>query len=190
MKTITIFGKGNMAKAIGANFSKTGHDVTYYGSKDEATTLGDLVIFAVPYGAVASLVERYHEALSGKILVDITNPVNFETFDGLVVPSDTSSAALLALNLPKTTIIKAFNINFASTLASGKVGDQPTTVLMASDDESAKKDFATALEGSGLIVKDAGSLKRARELEALGFLQISLAGREIISWTNGFSLID
>jgi len=38
-------------------------------------------------------------------------------------------------------------------------------------------------------VVDAGSLKRAREMEALGFLQISLAAREKISWTGGFAVI-
>lgn len=45
-----------------------------------------------------------------------------------------------------------------------------------------------SLEGSGLAVIDAGSLKRARELEAMGFLQISLAAAEKISWTGGFGV--
>ena len=43
-----------------------------------------------------------------------------------------------------------------------------------------------ALDGSGLAFIDAGSLKRARELEAMGFLQIALAVSEKISWTGGF----
>ena len=43
-------------------------------------------------------------------------------------------------------------------------------VLAASDSADAKKKLAQALEGSGLSVMDAGSLKRAREMEALGFL--------------------
>lgn len=190
MKTITIFGKGNMATAIGTNFSKTGHNVSYIGSKDEAIELGDIVVFAVPFAVTAGLAEKYQTELEGKILIDITNPVNFETFDGLVVPSDSSSAEQLSLKLPKTSIIKAFNTNFAATLASGKVDTVATTVLMASDDGEAKKALATELDGSGLTFKDAGSLKRARELEALGFLQISLAGREEITWTHGFALID
>jgi len=36
---------------------------------------------------------------------------------------------------------------------------------------------------------DAGSLKRVRELEAMGFLQISLAAAEKLSWTGGFAII-
>jgi len=51
-----------------------------------------------------------------------------------------------------------------------------------------KSTLTSALDGSGLNVVDAGSLKRARELEALGFLQITLAIRELIGWTGGFSL--
>ena len=68
-------------------------------------------------------------------------------------------------------------------------GKEPTVVLAASDSEEAKKKLAEALEGSGLSVLDVGSLKRAREMEALGFLQISLAAREKISWTGGFAVI-
>ena len=45
------------------------------------------------------------------------------------------------------------------------------------------------VEAGGLAVADAGSLKRARELEALGFLQMVLAVREQIAWTGGFAVV-
>ncbi len=44
-----------------------------------------------------------------------------------------------------------------------------TTVLLASDSQEAKETIIKALENSGLSLLDAGSLKRARELEAIGF---------------------
>ena len=76
-----------------------------------------------------------------------------------------------------------------ATLATKKVaGQHQTTVLLASDDQEAKKIVTEALAGSDLAVLDAGSLKRARELEAMGFLQISLAATEKISWTGGFGV--
>lgn len=56
--------------------------------------------------------------------------------------------------------------------------------------EEAKNTIAQALAASDLAVKDAGSLKRARELEAMGFLQISLAAREQITWTGGFAILN
>ena len=91
--------------------------------------------------------------------------------------------------LPDASVIKAFNTNFATTLATKKVaGAHPTTVLLASDDKEAKDKLITALEGSGLSFIDAGLLKRARELEAMGFLQISLAAADKISWTGGFGI--
>ena len=81
---ITVFGKGNMGKAIGANFEKAGNQVTYAG-RDFKDVLGDMVVLAVPYGAVDAIISAHADELKGKIVIDITNPVNFDTFDSLVV---------------------------------------------------------------------------------------------------------
>ena len=55
--------------------------MTYLGSKDDIFSLGDLVIMAVPYLALADLADQYGDQLAGKVVVDITNPLNFETWD-------------------------------------------------------------------------------------------------------------
>ena len=55
--------------------------------------------------------------------------------------------------------------------------------------EEAKKILAGFIQEGGLDTIDAGDLKRARELEAMGFLQITLAVREKINWTAGFAVI-
>jgi 8-hydroxy-5-deazaflavin:NADPH oxidoreductase len=185
MKNITIFGKGNMGKVIAERFIKAGNTVSLLGSKDAVSAIGDIVVLAVPYAAVASILEANKTKLEGKIIVDITNPVNFATMDDMLVPADSSASEIIAKTLVKVSVIKAFNTNFASTLA----GDTPTSVLLASNDEDAKATLTSALEGSGLVIVDAGSLKRARDLEALGFLQITLAIRGKIGWTGGFSLV-
>jgi predicted dinucleotide-binding enzyme len=125
----------------------------------------------------------------GKVVVDITNPLNFETMDSLTVAPDASAAAELAASLPQSSVVKAFNTNFAATLAGGSVVDQPTTVLIAGDDDSAKDAVIAAISSAGLRVLDAGSLSRARELEALGFLQIVLAAQGKVSWSAGFAII-
>ena len=104
--------------------------------------------------------------------------------DGLLVPAGSSATEVIANLAPQAKVIKAFNTNFASSLA----GDVLTSVLLASDDTDAKVVLTNALEGSNLLLIDAGSLKRAHELEALGFLQITLAIREQITWMGGFSL--
>ncbi|MCT8395669.1 diguanylate cyclase [Weissella soli] len=190
MANVTVFGQGNMGSAIGENFAAAGNNVAYVTETETVDALGEIVVLAVPYGAVERIISTYGEALQGKIVIDITNPVNFETFDDLVVPADSSAAAEIAQKLPESKIVKAFNTTFAATLATKQVGGvQPTTVLLAGDDAEAKKSVTAALTGSGLEFIDAGSLKRARELEAFGFLQISLAAAEKISWTAGFAII-
>lgn len=192
MATFTIFGTGNMANAIGGVLAGGGAAVEYVSHEQAesraVTVAGDTVILALPYPAVAGVVEAYGSQFAGKTVVDITNPLNFETFDGLVVPAGSSAAAEIQAALPGSKVLKAFNTNFAATLASGKAGDSATTVLVAGDDADAKAGLIAAVTAGGLAAFDAGSLKRAHELEALGFLQLTLAAGETINWTGGFSL--
>jgi len=96
---------------------------------------------------------------------------------------------LVPPSLDEWLLVKAFNTNFAATLATGKVGGgATTTVLVAGDDADAKATLIGVVEAAGLGAVDAGSLKRAQQLEALGFLQLTLAVGEKIAWTGGFSL--
>ena len=189
MTSFSIIGTGNMGQAIASVAAKGGHSVQRLGENDLDTPVtGDIVVLAVPYPAVAEVISQRGQQLAGKIVVDITNPLDFETFDSLVVPADGSAAAELAAQLPQSKVLKAFNTTFAGTLASGTIGGQPTTVLIAGDDADAKSTLAGIVTSGGLRALDAGALSRARELEALGFLQITLAAREKTSWTTGFAL--
>ena len=74
-------------------------------------------------------------------------------------------------------------------MASGTVGEEPVTVLIAGDDSQAKALVADVVTAGGLRAIDAGTLRRARELEALAFLQISLAAQGKVPWTGGFAMI-
>lgn len=190
MTTFTVIGTGSMGTAITGVLQRGGAAVTAIAHSDFGTKPvdGDMVVLALPYLALAEVVSAYGSQLAGRIVVDITNPLDFSTFDALVVPSDSSAAAELQQQLPEAKVLKAFNTNFAATLASGHVGDQPTTVLIAGDDAQAKQTLAQAVAAGGLRAVDAGSLKRARELEAVGFLQLTLAAGERIGWTGGFAL--
>ena len=115
--------------------------------------------------------------------------MNVETFDSLVVPADSSAAAELAAALPSSRVLKAFNTNFAATLGEKSVGPNPTTVLIAGDDDDAKAALSSAIRAGGVEAIDAGGLSRARELEALGFLQIKLASGEQVGWNAGFAVV-
>jgi 8-hydroxy-5-deazaflavin:NADPH oxidoreductase len=190
MAHLSILGTGNMGQAIAGIAAKGGHSVQQLGASDLDTPVtGDVVVLAIPYPAVADVIAKRGDQLAGKIIVDITNPLNFETFDSLVVPADSSAAAEIAAALPQSRVLKAFNTTFAGTLAAGTVGPLTTTVLIAGDDSDAKTALAGIVTSGGLNAIDAGSLKRARELEALGFLQLTLAANEKVSWTGGFGVV-
>ena len=190
MARFSIIGTGSMANAIGGLLAEGGSDVAYV-TRDEVGTaaLGDVVVLAVPYGAVDGILTAYGDRLDGKVVVDLTNPVDFETFDGLVVPAGSSAAAQIQARVPGAHVLKAFNTTFAGTLVSKQVGGIRTTVLVAGDDAAAKATLVAAVEAGGVAALDAGSLARAHELESIGFLQIALAASSAIDWTGGFALV-
>jgi 8-hydroxy-5-deazaflavin:NADPH oxidoreductase len=190
MAHVSIVGTGNMGQAISGVVTRGGNTVELFGQSDaDKQVSGEIVVLAVPYPAVDDVVAVRGDQLAGKVVVDITNPLDFTTFDSLVVPADSSAAEQIAAKLPQSRVLKAFNTTFAATLASGKVGELPTTVLIAGDDGDAKSQLAGVVTAGGLQAIDAGALKRARELEALGFLQLTLAVNERIAWTSGFAVV-
>jgi hypothetical protein len=189
MTSFTIIGTGNMGTAIGGVLSEGGSAVTHVTHPEVGSApLGDVVVLAVPYPALEGIVDAYGDQLAGKTVVDITNPLNVETYDSLAVDAGSSAAAGLQARLPSAHVLKAFNTNFASTLAGKVVGGLPTTVLIAGDDAAAKQVLADAVTAGGLRALDVGSLARAHELEAIGFLQVTLALAQKISWSGGFAL--
>ena len=190
MTHVSIIGGGNMGQAISGIVTAGGNTVEVFGRSDAAKPVtGDIVVLAVPYPAIADIVAERADELAGRVVVDITNPLNFETFDSLSVAADGSATAEVASALPRSRVVKAFNTTFAATLASGTAGPVPTTVLVAGDDADAKTLLAEVVTSGGLRAIDAGGLRRARELEALGFLQLTLAVNEKVSWTGGFGVV-
>lgn len=191
---VTIIGTGNMARGVGARLVAGGHELTVLGKETDAAEAvvedlraegsakagrsgeaiaDDVVVLAVYYPDAQAAVQQYGDGLSGKVLVDITNPVN-ETYDALVTPPDSSAAQELAASASGARVVKAFNTTFANTLNEGRVADQPLDVFLAGDDEDAKATVSRLVEDGGLRPIDAGPLKRARELEAAGLLHMSV----------------
>ncbi|MGE5398987.1 MAG: NADPH-dependent F420 reductase [Ignavibacteriales bacterium] len=196
---LMIIGTGKMAEAIATRALSGGHNVTISGrNKTKADELssslssaaakgatvksapfggqitGDVVVLAVPYSAAIPIVRDLSTTISGKILVDITNPLN-SSYNGLVTPPDSSAAEEIAKVIPSgTKIVKAFNTVFAGTIKKGEVGGQPLDVFIAGDDSDAKNMIRRLIESGKMRPIDAGPLQRSRELEALAFLIISL----------------
>ena len=189
---VTIIGTGNMARGIGTRVVAGGHPLTVLGvdgSKAEALAgelggetragvvgdpiSGDVVVLAAWYPVSSAVVERYGSQLDGKVVVDISNPLDVDTFEP-VLPDAGSGAQEVAAAAPGAKVVKAFNTTFAGTLVPGEVAGHPLDVLLASDDDEAKRTVAQLVEDAGLRAVDAGPLRRAHQLEALGYLHIAL----------------
>jgi 8-hydroxy-5-deazaflavin:NADPH oxidoreductase len=194
---VTVIGAGNMGRGIGHRLVAGGHDVTVVDRDPEeagqlaeelrgvaqggatveasgpaAELRGEVVIPAVYYPGTLEIAGELGEELAGKVVVEISNPVN-ETFDGLATAPGTSAAEELAAALPEgARVVKAFNTTFSGTLVEGQVAGQQLDVLIAGDDEGAKETVAQLVRDGGLRALDTGPLERARQLEGLGLLHM------------------
>ncbi|WP_432866875.1 NADPH-dependent F420 reductase [Microbispora rosea] len=206
MSGISIVGVGGMARALGARVVAGGNDVEIIGrdiskAKEMAAALGGgatavtfgtapaggIVILAVPNASAVPVVTQYGDALAGKVIIDLTNPVNADA-TGLVTADGASAAQAIADAAPASAhVVKAFNTVFGHTLVPGRSLD----VLFAGDDAQAKATVSAFIESLGLRPLDAGGLEMAHWLEGLGLLMISLArnGVGTFDFTLGISTL-
>ncbi|HEY2655652.1 MAG TPA: NAD(P)-binding domain-containing protein [Solirubrobacteraceae bacterium] len=189
---ITIIGTGNMARGIATRALAGGHGVTLIshtpgkaqvvageldgsvqaGDPGSAIT-GDVVVLAVPYGAIDDVVATYGAQLGGRWWS--TPPLRSTSRRS---PRSTSRLARpprrSAKKVPEAKVVKAFNTTFAATLPEGKVPGEPLDVFIASDDEDAKAVLRQLVEDAGLRAVDVGPLARARQLEALAYVHMAV----------------
>lgn len=170
---IAVIGNGNIGSGLASVLASAGHDVTVRDRGDDiagAVAAAEAVILATPYGAAADIAGEAD--FSGKLVVDVSNPVNAD-FSGLEVGHHSSAAEEIAKLLPGARLVKAFNTVFAQHYASGlKVAGQPLQTFVASDDEAARETVKGLARDIGLVPVDAGPLRNARYLEPIGFMNI------------------
>jgi predicted dinucleotide-binding enzyme len=173
---IGIIGKGNVGSALARGLKRAGHDVRAVGNDKaavrETVSSADVVVLAVPFGAIDDFVKEVSGVIDGKTLIDVTNALSAGM--SLAVGFTTSGAEELQKKLPKARVVKAFNTVFAQHMDSGRLGDKPLTAFAAGDDAAAKQTVLELARGIGFDAVDAGPLKNARLLEPLGFFNIQL----------------
>ncbi len=197
MSSISIIGLGNMASALAVRALAGGNAVEIIG-RDPAkanelaatfggatvgtactTPAGDIVILAVPYASAAAVVGEYGDALDGKVIVDITNPITPD-FKGFVTPEGSSGAQEIAKAAPAGAhVVKAFNTLFSDVLAAGTAEGRPLDVFIAGDDAQAKARVSAFIESLGLRSMDTGQLPMARALENAALLQLGLVNHSV-----------
>jgi predicted dinucleotide-binding enzyme len=200
---IAIIGAGNVGRAHAGSFTRAGHDVTVSATHPEhareaATETGasaaatnaeavsnaDVVVLAVPSTAFDQLAAELGDALTGKVVVDVSNRPT-PSPDG----SATSIAEELQGKLPGASVVKAFNTSFASRQAEPKVNGISADGFVAGDDASAKQTVLDVVESIGFRPVDAGSLAAARTLEGMAWLIITRAMSDGGTWQDAWVVV-
>jgi len=205
---VAIIGTGNVGGALGSSLSRAGHNVTFY-SRDEQKTAdmatandatsadsavhavenADVIVLAVPYGALAGVTHEIGSAADGKVVIDTTNPLKAD-MSGVATASGDSAAEEIAHELTGAHVAKAFNTVFAGVQAHPQAKDITPDALFAADDDEARAAVATLAESIGFRPVYVGPLAAARELEALAFLNIRMQVLNGGAWNTSINLVD
>lgn len=180
---IGFIGAGKVASKFGGLLTIAGHKVKYGArvpandtvSIAEAIEFGDVVFLAVPYVAIATLLSENKSLLKGKIIVDMSNPINTDWSP--VFLGEDSSGEQTSRILPGSKVVKAFNTVFADIMDAQKTtyNGIKGTAFIASDDHEAAlivKSLADDVGFGGLVIN---GIKNARYMEAMANLNIAIA---------------
>jgi 8-hydroxy-5-deazaflavin:NADPH oxidoreductase len=192
---IGIIGSGNVGGTLGSRWAKNGHTVVFSSrnpgsaemkrliegagasaraaSVNEAVVASEVILLATPWPATRDAVQRAGD-LSGKILIDATNPL-LQDLSGLEVGTSTSGGEQVAGWAAGARVVKAFNTAGFNIMANPRFGGGSALLFYCGDDDAAKHHVAGLGSELGFDMQDAGPLRQARLLEPFALLWISLA---------------
>jgi NADPH-dependent F420 reductase len=204
---IAIIGAGNVGRALATTFARAGHAVvvtsrdpehagsvatatgaTAVASTTEAVDRAEIVVLAVPFSSVPAIAEEIADVVAGKVVVDATNRMSAGA-DGPEIDTSTSNAEELATMLPRANVIKAFNTLFASNQDDPITDGVRLDGYVAGDDLASKTQVLELVRSIGLEPVDVGPLARARQLEGLAFLNITMNIVNGGAWQSGWKLV-
>ncbi len=172
---IAILGSGKVAHALGAGWTKAGHDV-FFGARDgsdddpdfeivplqEALERGDIVVNAITGAAALEVIGSLDTApLRGKTLLDAANAI---TANGELLYPNSSLAEHLQAALPQVHVVKSLNTAAIEVQAKPSLTG-PATVFVSGDDHGAKAEVVGLLHDLGWAddgIIDLGGVQTAR----------------------------
>jgi predicted dinucleotide-binding enzyme len=180
---IAVIGAGNVGGTVGGAWQKAGHDITYglrdpskkQGAKpiDAAMAGAEIVLLALPGGAVVDFVREHRGALDGKIVIDATN--NFRA------PSMHSWSELSEM-IPNAQLYRAFNSLGADVFAKPVLGGEKADLFYAGPDGANGEKIERLIEDAGLRPIRVGGTEQADVVDGVLRLWFTLAqsrGRRI-----------
>ena len=211
-QTVAILGTGVVGIALAKGFIDRG-DRVVFGTRDraagraqaalaavpgteaashvEAARMADVAVLALPWSAVpAALTPGLANALSGKVVIDASNPLDFAGGKPSLAIGHTNSAGETVQGLlPQARVVKAFNIITAGHMVQPRFADGQPDMFIAGNDPQAKADVAAVLRDFGWrSAIDLGGIEQSRLLEPLAMIWITY-GFMHQHWTHGFSLL-
>ncbi len=184
--TIAVIGTGNVGGALGPEFAAQGHTIVYGSrnpdglkaqdlvkksgenasarSQSEAVVGADIVVLAVPGSVVMEVVKGLGD-LSGKIIIDATNPLAMTRPMHFEFAVETSLGEMVQAAVPEAKVVKAFNTVNWQMMISPEDSNGPITVPLVGNDQAAKEKVALLVEGMGLEPIDLGPIENAHWTE-------------------------
>jgi predicted dinucleotide-binding enzyme len=187
--TIAVIGTGNVGAALGPEFAAQGHTIVY-GHREparedvqalvartagnasvelpaDAVVGADMVVLAVPGTSAVEITEGLGD-LTGKILIDPTNPISREGGQmSHAVPPGSSNGELIQAAAPGAFVVKAFNTLNWQQMVNPETAGGPITIMLAGDNAEAKARVAELVRGMDLDVVDVGGIHYAHVLEGM-----------------------
>lgn len=198
---IAVIGAGNVGQAVGRAWAAKGHAVTW-GVRDPATTRevspcrtvaeaakdAEVVLLAVMFHSAEAALKDCGD-LSGKVLIDPTNPLKPGDGGFVLARGFEQSAGEFVAARTRAHVVKSLNQVGAEVLGDTSGFVEPPVQFVAGDDAAAKNIVADLVRDLGFEVRDAGPLKSARLLEPMAMLWIDQALRYGMEGDRAWALL-
>ena len=211
-RKIGILGSGSVAQTLAGGFIKYGYEVKMgtrdpkkleefiqnnsgkisVGSFQEASAFGEIVVLAVKGTVAKSLVEQIKDSITGKVVIDPTNPIaDIPPVDGVLNFFSNINLSLkeeLQTLAPKAHFVKAFNCIGGHFMINPDFNGVRPSMFICGNDTHAKGEVTQIVYQFGFEVEDMGSAVSARALEPLCMLWC-IPGIKNNSWSHAFKLL-
>jgi len=209
---IGVLGTGDVGRVLGAGFAALGHEVKIgsrspqqekvrewlkkagpkasAGTFADAAAFGDIAILAILWTGTENAVKLAGpQNLAGKVVIDVTNPLDFSAGAPRLAVGHTDSAGEKVQRwLPQAKVVKAFNHVGNAHMVNPQFPGGPPTMFICGNDGGAKNTVSGLLETIGWPVIDIGGIEGSRYLEPLAMLWI-VYGAGTNTWNHAFKLL-
>jgi len=193
---IGILGTGEVGRSLAAGFKKHGHEVKL-GHRDpkasyaDAAKFGEVVLLCTPWAGTENAIKLTDpKNLAGKVVIDVTNPLKFEESAApqLALGFTDSGGEQVQRWLPKSRVVKAFNVVGNTLMVDPKLPGGPPDMFIAGNDAAAKQTVTQVCKEFGWPVVDIGGIEGSRLLEPLAMLWV-VVGFRLNRWEQAWKLL-